>query len=235
MEKSTPLSVTVLPTPAWTLKLPRLLNVGAEESPSSRAAPVWALKVASGWLMKLALLSKERGPLRVAGPELKNKPPSRTPLLILTAPVALVLGLANVPPVQVRAPAKIKPELSARVPPVRLNEPSIVERPSIERLPFEMDTVSALDTVRLLTESGSFWEWVTVIPGETSMVTSSDAPGTMPPLQFEPVSQSPPAGLLHCTLESRVRSSRAIRSHPGRKSSTALRLRRRWWRCVCPE
>ena len=72
-------------------------------------------------LVKPALLSNERVPLRVAVPSFVNDRVSSMPLLMLTAPWAIVWPVpAIVPPVQVRGPVTVNVPGPSRVPPVRL-------------------------------------------------------------------------------------------------------------------
>jgi hypothetical protein len=81
-------------------------------------------------------------------------------------------------------------------------EVATVER--IKRLPADNAIGSWL--VRLLIESAAEELCVTVMPGML-MTTSSFTPGKTPALQLLAVSQSPPAGLIHETVDGSVLSS----------------------------
>jgi hypothetical protein len=109
------------------------------------------------------------------------------------------------PPFKPRLPAKICNEA-----PLRLNGPETVE------LGFDGEVVLIVSEPLLMFRLAAQFTLSTVSDAEVLCVTvmpawlittSSEGPGSTPVFQFDGVSQSPPLGLIHETVESKVRDS----------------------------
>jgi hypothetical protein len=143
-------------------------------------------------------------PLLVIKPEKVAAAPGGT---LTFAPEGMVkpAGALIVPPDQVEL-LTVSGPLPVKVPSLCVQGPLSTDAAASDNDPADSDSVVVLPVCRLWTASALVEEWVTEMPAVV-IVTSSPLPGTTPPLQLAPVSQSPPMGLVQLIEAGARRSS----------------------------